>query len=161
ELSGHGRCRGSQALGRGGAGGDTGLRGHRPAEPLTTGTKAQILLSTSTARPRLRHTGEAWPMPLTPSAHVDTFCRDHLPPADPFPDLEFTLPELAYPDRLNCADALLTGTIDRLGADRPCLIPQGPDDPVWTYGDLARVANQIAHVLIDDIQIVPGSRVLL
>jgi len=100
-------------------------------------------------------------MPLTPSAHVDTFCRDHLPPADQFPELEFTLPELAYPDRLNCAEALLTETIDRFGADRPCLLPQGPDDPVWSYGDLARVANQIAHVLTDDLGLVPGSRVLL
>jgi 2-aminobenzoate-CoA ligase len=100
-------------------------------------------------------------MLFKPSAHVDTFCRDHLPPADQFPEFEFTLPELAYPDRLNCAAALLTDTIDRFGADRPCLIPQGPDDPVWSYGDLARVANQIAHVLVDDMQIAPGSRVLL
>jgi 2-aminobenzoate-CoA ligase len=29
-------------------------------------------------------------MPLTPSAHIDTFCRDHLPPADQWPELEFT-----------------------------------------------------------------------
>jgi 2-aminobenzoate-CoA ligase len=100
-------------------------------------------------------------MPFTPSAHVDTFCRDHLPPADQFPELELTLPELAYPDRLNCAEALLTGTIDRLGTDRPCLLPQGPDDPAWSYGDLARVANQIARVLTEDHGLVPGNRVLL
>jgi 2-aminobenzoate-CoA ligase len=100
-------------------------------------------------------------MLFKPSAHVDTFCRDHLPPADQFPDLEFTLPELSYPDRLNCADALLTETIERFGADRPCLIPQGPDDPIWSYGNLARVANQIAHVLVDDMNLVPGNRVLL
>ena len=42
---------------------------------------------------------------LGPSAHVDTFCRDSLPPADQWPDLLFRLPELAYPDRLNCANA--------------------------------------------------------
>jgi len=100
-------------------------------------------------------------MPFTPSAHVDTFCRDHLPPADQFPDLEFTLPELAYPDRLNCADALLTDTIARHGADRPCLLPQGGDDPVWSYGDLVRVASQIARVLTEDFGLVPGNRVLL
>jgi 2-aminobenzoate-CoA ligase len=100
-------------------------------------------------------------MLLTPSAHVDTFCRDHLPPAEQWPELEFTLPELIYPDRLNCADELVTGTIDRLGADRPCLLPQGPDDPVWSYGDLARTANQIAHVLTEDFGLMPGNRVLL
>ncbi len=100
-------------------------------------------------------------MPFTPSAHVDTFCRDRLPPPGQFPDLEFPLPELAYPERLNCAQALLTDTIERFGADRPCLIPQGPDDPVWSYGDLARVASQIARLLTDDWGLVPGNRVLL
>ena len=100
-------------------------------------------------------------MPFTSSAHVDTFCRDHLPSADQLPEFEFTLPELAYPDRLNCAEALLTETIAKHGADRPCLIPQGPDDPVWSYGDLAVVANQIARVLTEDLGLVPGNRVLL
>ncbi|HWF81154.1 MAG TPA: AMP-binding protein [Streptosporangiaceae bacterium] len=100
-------------------------------------------------------------MLFTPSAHVDTFCRDHLPPAEQFPELEFTLPELAYPDHLNCAQVLLTETIDRHGADRPCLLPQDPDAPVWSYGDLARTANQIASLLAGDLGLVPGNRVLL
>jgi len=100
-------------------------------------------------------------MPTAPSAHVDTFCRDHLPPADQFPELEFPLPALAYADRLNCAETLLTGTIERLGADRPCLLPQDPDERVWSYGDLAMTANQIARVLTDDLGLVPGNRVLL
>ena len=100
-------------------------------------------------------------MTLTPSAHVDTFCRDHLPPADQWPSLEFTLPELAYPDRMNCADALLMDTMARLGADRPCLLPQDPGEQVWSYGDLARTAGQIASVLTDDLGLVPGNRVLL
>ena len=100
-------------------------------------------------------------MPLTPSAHIDTFCRDHLPPADQWPELEFTLPELSYPDRLNCADALLNGTIARLGPDRPCLLPQDPTEPTWSYGDLAATASQIAAVLTEDLRLVPGNRVLL
>ena len=100
-------------------------------------------------------------MKLTPSAHADTFCRDHLPPADRWPDLEFTLPELAYPDRLNCASALLGETIAALGAGRPCLLPQDPDAQVWSYADLASTASQIAHVLTEDLGVVPGNRVLL
>jgi 2-aminobenzoate-CoA ligase len=100
-------------------------------------------------------------MLLTPSAHVDTFCRDNLPPADQWPDLEFTLPELAYPDRLNCAAALLADTISKLGPDRPCLLPQDPDEQIWSYGDLASTAAQIAAVLTDDLGVVPGNRVLL
>jgi 2-aminobenzoate-CoA ligase len=100
-------------------------------------------------------------MKLTPSAHIDTFCRDNLPPADQWPDLEFTLPDLAYPDRLNCAHTLLADTIAAHGADRPCLLPQDEAEPAWSYADLARAAGQIAAVLTDDLGLVPGNRVLL
>jgi len=100
-------------------------------------------------------------MTLTPSAHVDTFCRDHLPPLEQWPDLEFTLPELTYPDRLNCAETLLADTIGALGADRPCLLPQDQAEPIWSYDDLVGAAGQIAHVLTDELGLVPGNRVLL
>ncbi len=70
-------------------------------------------------------------MQLSPSAHADTFCRDSLPPADQWPDLEFTLPELRYPDRLNAADELLNPTIAAGGADRRCLLSPAE---TWTYG---------------------------
>ena len=41
------------------------------------------------------------------TAHVDTFANDHLPPPDQQPEYLFTLPELQFPERLNCATALL------------------------------------------------------
>jgi len=97
-------------------------------------------------------------MKLSPSAHTDTFCRDNLPPLDLWPELRFDLPELHYPGRLNCAQALLDVTIARYGADRPAL--RTPTE-TWTYGDLQRHANQAAHVLTEDFGLVPGNRVLL
>jgi acyl-coenzyme A synthetase/AMP-(fatty) acid ligase len=97
-------------------------------------------------------------MQLSPSAHVDTFCRDNLPPADQWPDLEFTLAALRYPDRLNCADELLEATIAARGAGRACLLTP---DQRWSYGDLARNACQVARVLTEDLGLVPGNRVLL
>ncbi len=97
-------------------------------------------------------------MPLSPSAHIDTFARDHLPPADQWPEFSFDLPELKFPDRLNCGAALLDDIIDRYGADRRCLIT--PTE-TWTYGDLLEKANQVARVLVEDHGIVPGNRVLL
>ena len=97
-------------------------------------------------------------MQLSPSAHTDTFCRDNLPPADQWPELRFDLPELRYPERLNCAEALLDATVARLGPDRPCL--RTPTD-TWTYGDLLQRANQAAHVFASDFGLVPGNRVLL
>ena len=102
-------------------------------------------------------------MDLLPSAHVDTFCRDHLPPAEQWPELRFDLPELAYPARLNCATALLDDVIARFGGDhggdRPCLHAPGAD--TWSYDDLLATSNRIAHALVEDLGIVPGNRVLL
>lgn len=98
-------------------------------------------------------------MSLAPSAHVDTFTRDSLPPADQWPPLIFSLPELQYPRRLNCAAALLDETIATHGADRPCLLTPAGDR--WTYGDLLRRANQVAHHLVSEVGLVPGNRVLL
>ncbi len=98
-------------------------------------------------------------MELLPSAHVDTFCRDHLPRAEQWPELTFDLPELQYPERLNCATALLDDVAARHGADRPCL--HQPGLPTWSYADLMAAANRVARVLIEDLGIVPGNRVLL
>jgi 2-aminobenzoate-CoA ligase len=98
-------------------------------------------------------------LPLSPSAHVDTFTRDHLPPEQQWPTLEFTLPELQYPDRLNAATELIDVPIAAFGADRPAL--RTPGGELWTYGELRTRANQVAQVLTEDFGLVPGQRVLL
>jgi acyl-coenzyme A synthetase/AMP-(fatty) acid ligase len=97
-------------------------------------------------------------MELSPSAHVDTFCRELLPPFEQWPELLFDLPELAYPDRLNCAGVLLDDTVARLGPDRRCLVTAAGE---WSYGRLQRHANQVAQVLTEDLGLAPGNRVLL
>jgi 2-aminobenzoate-CoA ligase len=91
------------------------------------------------------------------SAHIDTFARDHLPPRSEWPELVFSLPELQYPERLNCASELL----DRMAARHPerlCLQGAGL---CWSYAELLEQANRIAHVLTQDMGLVPGNRVLL
>ncbi|MFD3805870.1 AMP-binding protein [Streptomyces sp. NPDC058611] len=98
-------------------------------------------------------------MDLNPSAHADTFARDHLPPAGSWPHLVFELPELAYPDRLNCAAELLDTTIARFGPDRPAF--RSGSGEVWTYGGLRERVDRLAHVLTADLGVVPGNRVLL
>jgi 2-aminobenzoate-CoA ligase len=96
---------------------------------------------------------------LSPSAHVDTFCRDHLPPAQTWPEFLFDLPELQYPERLNCAVGLLDEVMNRLGPGRRCLLtPQGES---WTYGELQGTVNRVAQVLTTRLGIIPGNRVLL
>ncbi|MEU5420183.1 AMP-binding protein [Streptomyces sp. NPDC020667] len=101
-------------------------------------------------------------MELEPSAHVDTFPRDHLPPAGQWPVLRFDLagsPPLRYPARLNCGAELLDTTVDRLGADRPAVLDRAGGD--WSYGELSGHVDRIAHTLTGDLGVVPGNRVLL
>jgi 2-aminobenzoate-CoA ligase len=98
-------------------------------------------------------------MELTPSAHTDTFARDHLPPAEQWPELLFDLPSLHYPQRLNCGTELLDRTIERFGADRPVFRSGGGE--VWSYGELRGRVDRIAHVLTAELGVVPGNRVLL
>jgi 2-aminobenzoate-CoA ligase len=69
-----------------------------------------------------------------------------------------SLPELAYPDRLNCAAELLDARIAAGDGDRIAFhFPGGR----WTYRELTETANRIAHVLVEDLGLVPGNRVLL
>ncbi|QFZ17798.1 AMP-binding protein [Saccharothrix syringae] len=95
--------------------------------------------------------------PLTPSAHIDTFARDRLPPPREWPVLD--LAGLHHPDRLNAAVELLDTTIARWGADRPCL--RAGDGTTLTYGQVRERVDRIAHALVDDLGVVPGNRVLL
>ena len=95
---------------------------------------------------------------MTPSAHLDSFARDNLPPRAQWPDFLFELPELKYPDRMNCAVDLLDRWIATGDGDRPCLI--SPTENL-SYAQLAERVNRIANVLTRDLGVVPGHRVLL
>ena len=99
------------------------------------------------------------PGELSPSAHVDTFSRDNLPPVESWPDFVFDIPDVQYADRLNCGVELLERTIEQHGADRACLL--SPNGERWTYGELLATANRVARVLVDELGVVPGNRVLL
>ena len=96
---------------------------------------------------------------MTYTAHIDTFARDHLPPPDQWPELLFELPELNYPDRLNCAEELLDGAVTRGWGERTAIL--APGGLSWTYAELKARANRIARVLVEDMRLVPGNRVLL
>ncbi|GGO38678.1 AMP-binding protein [Streptomyces lasiicapitis] len=93
------------------------------------------------------------------TGHVDTFARDHLPPREEWPALVRDRPELHYPDRLNCGTELLDKSARRYGADRPAF--RAGDGTVWTYGELRSHVDRIAHVLTDELGVLPGNRVLL
>jgi 2-aminobenzoate-CoA ligase len=92
------------------------------------------------------------------SAHVDTFARDNLPPQDQWPELLFTLPELQYPDRINCVREFVDKWVESGQGGRTAIIAPGE---TLTYAQLAERINRIANVLTRDLGMVPGNRVLL
>ncbi len=96
-------------------------------------------------------------MPI-PTAHVDTFARDNLPPPGDLPQTLFMLPSLQFPQRLNCAAEILERQIAAGRGQATALIAPGMK---WTYAELNAQANRIARVLVEDLGIVPGNRVLL
>ena len=92
------------------------------------------------------------------TSHIDTFARDNLPPRSQWPEFIFELPELRYPERLNCAVELLDGMVASGHGGRIALRTA---DGACTYLQLMVRANRIARVLREDMKLVPGNRVLL
>ncbi|WP_442807483.1 AMP-binding protein [Trinickia soli] len=99
---------------------------------------------------------------MEPSAHVDTFARDHLPPQDQWPVLLLDQPDVSYPKRFNCATELLDATIAAGHGDRVAIWSEVNDTPRGTtYNELRAMVDRWAHVLVADMGLVPGNRVLL
>jgi 2-aminobenzoate-CoA ligase len=95
---------------------------------------------------------------LGPTAHVDTFTRDHLPPAAQWPDLILDRTEFQYPPHLNAAVELTDRMVDKGFGDHVALIGNGRRR---TYKELADWTNRLAHALVEDFGVTPGNRVLL
>ena len=92
------------------------------------------------------------------TSHIDTFVRDNLPAAEQLPEFLFTTDELQLPARMNSAAELLDKQITRgHGPNNVILTP----NETWSYRDLYEKSNRIARVLVDDLGLVPGNRVLL
>jgi len=103
---------------------------------------------------------------MEPSAHVDTFSRDNLPPPGEWPQFLLDNPDVSYPARLNCAVELLDRIIDdhpeRAQGARPAIWSDVDGAPhATTYSELRTRVNQAAHVLTGVMGLVPGNRILL
>lgn len=96
--------------------------------------------------------------PGTYTAHIDTFARNRLPAPEHWPVMTFDLPDLCYPERLNCGAVLIDDAVAEGHGERIAVYSETQS---WTYGVLLQKANQIAHVLTADLGVVPGNRVLL
>jgi len=92
------------------------------------------------------------------SAQTDRFVHDRLPAADQLPQLKFDLPELQFPEQLNLVEELLDNAAKKGFADRPML--RSPKVTL-TYADVQYRVDRMAQVLVEDLGLVPGNRVLL
>jgi 2-aminobenzoate-CoA ligase len=111
---------------------------------------------------------------MEPSAHIDTFARDNLPPPDQWPELLLDglwrqdEPDrtdgtaLCYPPRFNCAAELLDRAIEAGYGERPAIWSDIDGVPHATsYRALRARVDQTAHVLVEDMRLQAGNRVLL
>lgn len=96
------------------------------------------------------------------SGHVDEWPRRQLPPVAEWPVLT-SAPPYDYPPQLNVVARLLDDAITEGFGNRVALLtPRGAGG--WdelTYADLARQVDALAHVLVQELGLVPGNRVLL
>lgn len=87
--------------------------------------------------------------------YTDNFAHNSLPSID----LQPTYLQGKYEtEMLNCVERLLDFHIKNGHGNAPCL---HTFEGTWTYQDLYEKANQIAHVLIDNLGLQSGNRVLL
>ena len=95
-------------------------------------------------------------MMLGPSGHVDTFTRDRLPAMEDWP--EFRLEGFDYPEWLNVGTELTDRMVEKGFGDHTALIGNGRSR---TYKELTDWSNRIAHALVEDFGVRPGTRVLI
>jgi 2-aminobenzoate-CoA ligase len=93
------------------------------------------------------------------SAQTDRFVHDRLPAAGDLPALRYDLlPGLQMPAHCNLVHELLDRAADKGWADRPMLRSPGL---VLTYAQAAARVSAIHQVLVQDLGLQPGNRVLL
>ena len=97
-------------------------------------------------------------MPMSQSGYADGFARESLPDESDWPEFRFAVPSVQYPDRLNAAVELLDGAIKNGWDERVAVYS---DVRTLTYAELNSEANRMAHVLVDDLGLVTGERVLI
>jgi 2-aminobenzoate-CoA ligase len=93
---------------------------------------------------------------LGPSAHVDSFARDNLPPSQKWPLI--SLAGYDYPDVLNAGTEFTDRMVERGFGDRVALIGNGRRR---TYKELSDWTNRIARALVEDFGVRPGNRILI
>jgi 2-aminobenzoate-CoA ligase len=92
------------------------------------------------------------------TAQIDQFVHNQLPGPAQWPLLRYDLPELQLPDQFNLVQALFDQAAAN-GHSQKLFLRSSQSQ--LTYAQSHAQVNRIAHVLIHDLKLVPGNRVLL
>lgn len=104
-------------------------------------------------------------MTLLPSAHVDGWSRAQLPPLQAWPVMHHN-PPYDYPATLNAAERLVDDAVREGHGDRIALVSldTAGGASAWretSYRTLQQRIDALAHVLVQELGVVSGNRVLL
>ena len=94
---------------------------------------------------------------MFPSAHIDTYCRENLPPSQLWPTLNQEFIDANYSQRLNACTQLLDKSIATFGGGRRAIIAAEGE---FTYQALLERVCQCSNFLVNK-GVQPGNRVLL
>jgi 2-aminobenzoate-CoA ligase len=92
------------------------------------------------------------------SAQVDRFVHDRLPPRSQWPALHYDLPELQLPPQVNLVAELLDRAGEKGWGDRPML---ASPRRTLSYEQARQQVDRTCRLLVEDLGMVPGHRVLL
>ena len=106
-------------------------------------------MTTRTMTPRVTPPG---------TAEFDPFAAENLPPREQWPVLTCGVPPFDYPDRLNCVTELVDAHVAAGRGGHPAIEGAALR---WTYAELQVQVNRMARVLVDEMGLVRGNRVLL
>ena len=92
------------------------------------------------------------------TTQIDRFVHDRMPPPEDMPCMIFELPELQFPAKLNVVVELLDRNVLKGNGNR-ILLRDARES--LTYAQVLDRVDQQARVLIEDLHLVSGNRVLL
>jgi 2-aminobenzoate-CoA ligase len=95
---------------------------------------------------------------MSKSAQTDRFVHDRLPPRAQWPELRYERPEFQFPPQCNLVEELLDKAPAKGWGDRPLL---RSSKITLSYADVRDRVDRICRVLVEDLGLAPGNRVLL
>jgi 2-aminobenzoate-CoA ligase len=131
------------------------MNAKKPSQPASPAPSASASLSTSHSSPLSGRRAAS----ATLSAHIDRFVLDRLPPPEQRAQMRYDAPKLKALAPSNLVSTLLDDAIAHKGWGAQPLLRSSKI--TLSFAEVQERVNRIAQVLAEDLQLMPGNRVLL